>query len=76
MIVNNIITKKNYYSNFIDLNFERHIENVSKSNGHSSTWATEAEIIAASETYNFEIFIKNYCRQLRGMAQIFEKRKV
>ena len=29
-----------------------------QTNGHTNTWATEAEIMAASETFNCEIFIK------------------
>ncbi|CAC5399356.1 unnamed protein product [Mytilus coruscus] len=57
-ILTTISTNKNFYTKFIDGDFDTHINNISKTNGHCSSWATEAEIIAACETYNVDFFIK------------------
>jgi len=55
--VTTITADQNFYLEFIDGDFQTHIHNVFKSNGDSTSWATEAEILATSETYNIEIFI-------------------
>ena len=37
-------------------NFDSHLENMVRSDGHSNTWATEAEILATSEAYKCDVF--------------------
>ena len=38
-------------------NFDSHLENMMRSDGHTNTWATEAEILATSEAYKCDIFV-------------------
>ena len=57
--VRNALSKnKDFYSQLIDGDFDQHTNNMEQTNGNTDTWATEAEIMAASETFNCEIFIK------------------
>ena len=37
-------------------NFDSHLENMMRSDGHTSTWATEAEILATGEAYKCDDF--------------------
>ena len=53
-IMSTIIDNKEYYSELIEGNFQTHVDNVSS----PKAWATEAEILAASETFNIDIFVK------------------
>ena len=57
-IVKTMIENKEFYSELVDGNFEDHIRNIKLDNGHTNTWATESEIIAASQAYDIEIFVK------------------
>jgi hypothetical protein len=57
-VTNTLSKNKEFYSQLIDGDFDQHINNMEQTNGHTNTWATEAEIMAASETFNCEIFIK------------------
>ena len=54
----NEVTAKGFIKQLIDGDFDQHINNMEQTNGHTNTWAMEAEIMAASETFNCEIFIK------------------
>ena len=38
-------------------NFDSHLENMMRSDGHTNTWATEAEILASSEAYKCDVFV-------------------
>ena len=49
---------KQFYSQLIDGNFEQHIHDKKRTDGHTNIWVTESEIIAASETFNIEIFVQ------------------
>lgn len=52
--------KKNceYFTQLVDGDFDKHMREMSQSNGEPSTWATEAEIIAASMLYHIDIYVK------------------
>ena len=55
----NIVCKMNedrtFYSSLVDEDLDTHLQNMKRSDGHTNTWATEAEIIAASE--NLKLYI-------------------
>ena len=62
-IVHTMKGNKEFYSQYIDdTDIDRHIDNITRSEAAHETdtsfWATEAEILAASETYKRIIFIK------------------
>ena len=57
-IIDTLSANKQFCSKLIDGSFEQHIHNMKLTNGHTNTWATESEIIAASETFNIEIFVQ------------------
>ena len=44
---------------YVDGNFSDHVENMKKTDGRVSSWATEAEIYAAANILEHDIFIKN-----------------
>ena len=46
-----------YYQTLMDGNVEEHLESKSKTSGGNEIWATEAEIHAASEYLNLDIFV-------------------
>ena len=47
---------KQFYSQLINRKFAQHIHNMKRTDGHTNTWTTE--IIAASKTFNIEIFVQ------------------
>ena len=38
-------------------NFDSHLENMMRSDGHTNTWGTEAEILATNEAYKCDVFV-------------------
>ena len=56
-IVATVQNDKQFYKERIDGNFDQHVKEVSLSDGSGSSWATEAECLAASETYDRDIFV-------------------
>ncbi|MEL7079663.1 MAG: endonuclease/exonuclease/phosphatase family protein, partial [Cyanobacteria bacterium J06582_2] len=58
-VVQTLKNKREYYTNYIDGNFDDHIRFMSEINGRISSWATEAEIIASSEAFGADVFIKD-----------------
>ena len=56
-VVRKMREDKEFYRAYISTDFEKHTEGMSNSNGRDETWATEAELIAASECYNRDIYV-------------------
>ena len=55
-IVETMKINKQVYQAYAE-NFDSHLENMMRSDGHSNTWATEAEILATSEAYKCDVFV-------------------
>ena len=55
-IVETMKMNKQVYQAYAE-NFDSHLENMMRSDGHTNTWATEAEILATSEDYKCDIFV-------------------
>ena len=47
-----------FYAKLVEGDFHSHLQNMTESNGHTSTYGTTAEIYAASERYNLDIFLQ------------------
>ena len=56
-VVQKMNEDKEFYKQLIDEDYQEHIDGMKHSDGRIESWATEAEIIAASETYNIDIFV-------------------
>ena len=54
-IVETMKTNKQVYQAYAE-NFDSHLENMMRSDGHTNTRATEAEILATSEAYKCDFF--------------------
>lgn len=57
-VVNEMRHHRAKYESLVDGEYRDHLENMSKNTGNSSSWATEAEISAASAYYNMDIFVR------------------
>lgn len=57
-VVKEMAAHRNEYSPFIDGNVEDHLVNMSFEDGRLSSWATEAEIFAASSCFKVDIFVR------------------
>ena len=55
-IVETMKMNKKVYQAYVE-NFDSHLENMMRSDGHTNTWATEAEILATREAYKCDIFV-------------------
>ena len=55
-IVETMKMNKQVYQAYAEY-FDSHLENMVRSDGHSNTWATEAEILATSEAYKCDVFV-------------------
>ena len=55
-IVETMKMNKQVYQAYAE-NFDSHLENMMRSDGHTNTWATEAEILATSEAYKCDVFV-------------------
>jgi hypothetical protein len=56
--VNKMQSDSNKYKQFVSGSFNTHLEDMRKTNGKSLPYATEAEIIAASDLFEIDIFYK------------------
>ena len=56
-IVKTMKMNKQVYQVYAE-NFDSHLENMMRSDGHTNTWATEAEILATSEAYKCDVFVQ------------------
>ena len=56
-IVKYIKLNKSQYEHYIDGNFEKHVQNQSHTDGRTSSWGTEAEILAAANLFNIQIIV-------------------
>ena len=57
-VIDTLSANKQCYSQLIKGKFEQHINNMKRTEGHMNRWTTESEIIAASKTFNIEIFVQ------------------
>ena len=57
-IVETMKMNKQVYQAYAE-NFDSHLENMVRSDGHSDTWATEAEILATTEAYKCDVFVQS-----------------
>ena len=55
-IVETMKMNKQVYQVYAE-NFDSHLENMMRSDRHTNTWATEAEILATSEAYKCDDFV-------------------
>ena len=58
-VVTGLETNEEKYGMYVDGNFLDHVENMKKTDGRVSSWATEAEIYAAADTLKRDIFLMN-----------------
>jgi hypothetical protein len=58
-VIDTSSANKQFYSQLINGKFEQLIHNMKQTDGHTNTWTTESEIIAASKTFNIEIFVQS-----------------
>ena len=58
------------YQEYISGNVQEHLVNVSKTDGSVQSYATEAEIVAASELFNVDIFIQTLVNTKREWTSI------
>ena len=55
-------------------NFDSHLENMMRSDGHTNTWATEAETLATSEAYKCDVFVlREQCIKIGWQKFPFDK---
>jgi len=59
-VTNHMLDNESTYKNYIDGNYDVHISCMKQSDGNSRSWATEAEILAASTLYDVDIYVKQY----------------
>lgn len=55
----------NKYKQFVSGSFNKHLEDMRKTNGNSLSYATEAEIIAASDLFEIDIFVQTEINHFR-----------
>ena len=56
-VVHEIENDSDYYKKYIDKEIKTHVNDMSRSNGGTATWATEAEIVGTTACYNIDIFV-------------------
>ena len=56
----------NKYKQFVSGSFNKHLEDMRKTNGNSLSYATEAEIIAASDLFEIDIFVQTEINHILG----------
>ncbi|KAH3722079.1 hypothetical protein DPMN_065030 [Dreissena polymorpha] len=55
-----MLDNESTYKNYIDGDHGVHISCMKQSDGNTRSWATEAEILAASTLYDVDIYVKQY----------------
>ena len=56
-VVHEINSDERYYKEYMDKEIKEHVNDMSRSNGGTATWATEAEVLATAECYKIDIFV-------------------
>ena len=69
-IVETMKMNKQVYQAYAE-NFDSHLEHMMRSDGHTNTWATEAEILATSEAYKWDVFVLREQYKKHRMAKVF-----
>lgn len=60
LLADELISNIHIYQKYVDGDFQTHVNNINLLNGSVATWATEAEIFAAANRFNVDIFVKEY----------------
>ncbi|MEL7079689.1 MAG: hypothetical protein AAGM46_27940, partial [Cyanobacteria bacterium J06582_2] len=58
-IIRTMKNNRNFYEAYIEGSFENHITNMARCSGNLLSWATDAEIMATSEHYKIDVFVRS-----------------
>ena len=58
-IIHTMNCNRNFYEAYIEGSFENHITNMSRCSGGLLSWATDAEIMATSEHFNIDVYVRS-----------------
>ena len=69
-VVNYMDQNRHIYSQYVDGNMEDHLLKQRSTDGHSSSYATEAELFAAADRYRLNILVKSAVQRDSGWYKI------
>lgn len=60
LLADELLSNIHIYQKYVDGNFQTHVNNIKLLDGSVASWATEAEIFAAANLFNVDMFVKKY----------------